>query len=285
MNTTSCGTHLDAGRDQVSNPLKSPHDGSAPRRSSRPPVAPADLRPSSRLRRAATAERQRIEGARARLIERQERVRGQLARLDAEIAGLDERDRLLAELSNATQHATALVGVDAASAAADKGGDRAAGSGGGQTRVGKVLRGRELREAAARILYRNHGVDREVHYRHWLDAVLQGGVEVVAKDPVAAFLTNVSRSPLIVRGDAPGTYRIDAAAAAALRRELAEAEAELAELVNVIAREPNPDESLREHRTRLLAAVRRLEGQVAEIDRVLAPPETDGSNGAGNPKP
>lgn len=245
-------------------------------------MAAADLRPSSRLRRAATAERQRIERARGRLIERQERLRQELARLDAETAALDERDRLLAELSNATQDATALIAAGAVGAAADNGGERAAGPGGGQARVGKVLRGRGLREAATRILYRNHGVDREVHYRHWLDEVLQGGVEVVAKDPVAAFLTNVSRSPLVVRGDAPGTYRIDAAAAAALRRQLAEAEAELADLVNVIAHEPNPDESLREHRTRLLAAVRRLEGQVAEVDRVLAAPKTDGSHGADN---
>jgi hypothetical protein len=101
--------------------------------------------------------------------------------------------------------------------------------------------------------------------------VLKAGIDIVGKDPVAAFLTNVSRSPVVVRGDQPGAYRIDTSVAAELRRELAEAEAELADVVAVIAQETNPGEHLREHRAQLAAAVRRLEGKVAEAECVLAP--------------
>ena len=133
-----------------------------------------------------------------------------------------------------------------------------------------MLKGRALRERAVAIPYARHGADRDVHYREWLDDVLGEGYDLAAKDPPAAFLTTVSRSPLVTRGAEPGTYRIDLEHARSLRRRRAEVEAELADLVGVMARDANPAASLREHRTRLTADLRRLERKTDEIDRVLA---------------
>jgi hypothetical protein len=232
-------------------------------------VAPSDLLPSSGLRRAATAERERIRRARERLAEREQQLRQALAVVEAEKVALDERDRLLVELTAAPEPPETVLtrAGDVHAPAAD--GD-AAPTDARQRPAGKVLRGRELREAATRVLFATYGPDRDVHYRAWLDEVLKAGIDIVGKDPVAAFLTNVSRSPIVARGDEPGAYRIDTGVAAELRSKLAEAEAELADVVAVIARESNPGEDLREHRARLAANVRRLEGQGAEADRVLA---------------
>jgi hypothetical protein len=247
-------------------------------------VAPSDLLPSSGLRRAATAERERIRRARERLAEREQQLHAELAAVRAEIRALDDRDRLLINLIAAPEEAplkamsrvrhAVTEDVDAAITAPGRtteGARSTATACGSAPSAGKVLRGRDLREAATRVLFLTRGPDREVHYREWLDEVLRAGIDVVGKDPVAAFLTNVSRSPIVVRGDEPGAYRIDSSVAAKLHRELAEAEAELADVVAVIAREPNVGTDLREHRARLSAAVRRLEGQVAEADRVMAP--------------
>jgi len=217
-------------------------------------MAPTDLMPSTGLRRAATAERHRIDRIRQRLEARQQRLRDQLEEVRAELAGLEERRQLLER----------VIGPSPAPATQPH-----AEPTGGTT----ILRGRELRERAAQILFARHGANAEIHYRRWLDDVLSEGYDIVAKDPPAAFLTTASRSPVVVRGAEPGTYRIDIDRAEATRRALSEAEAELADLAAVIAREPNPNSSLREHRTRLTAALRRLERDAAEIDRVLTVPD------------
>ena len=223
-----------------------------------------DLGPSSALRRAAMSEHGRIERVRARLEAREQRLLEQLAEVRAELVAVGERSRLLAE----------VLGPVASVPAAE---DDETGAG-----VGVVLRGSELRERAAQILFERYGAGRDVHYRQWLDDVLAAGCDVAAKDPPAAFLTTASRSPVVARGAEPGTYRIDPALADALRRELAEAEAELADLTAVIAREPNPGDELREHRTRLTASLRRLERAVAEAERVLGSPARAAA-GAGAP--
>ena len=213
------------------------------------PVTSTDLQPSSGLRRAAASERQRIDRFQARLEAREQRLQEQLKALRAEMSALDERRRLLDQLAAPASDAAATPGSTG--------------------RSGSVLRGRQLRERAAQILFARYGADYDVHYRRWLDDVLSAGYEVVAKDPPAAFLTTASRSPLVIRGTEPGTYRIDLTRAESLRRELSEAEAELADLASAIASDTNPSVDLREHRTRLTATTRRLERDVAEVDRVL----------------
>lgn len=216
----------------------------------------SELGPSASLRRAAGAERERIDRVRGKLVQRRERLRDELARIEAELGLLDERTQLLDRVAGADPGPAAAGGGPRVVAAAQQG----------------ALGGRELRETAARILLATFGVGREIHYRDWLDRVLAAGHDIAGRDPGASFLTNVSRSPVIARGEAPGTYRIDLDRIEALRAELAEKQAELSDLVGVIAREREPAAGarLRQHRTKLLAEIRRLENQVGEADRVLA---------------
>jgi hypothetical protein len=91
------------------------------------------------------------------------------------------------------------------------------------------LRGQTLRDAAIDVLARRHGLGEPIHYRQWFELLVSEGHRVGGKDPLALFLTQVTRSPVVERaaGD-PGVYRVDPASGAdrALRAH-AEAENEL----------------------------------------------------------
>jgi hypothetical protein len=219
-----------------------------------------ELQPSNGLRRAAGHERERIRRAQGRLAERRASLQEELARIEREIESLEQRATLLDQLTG--EEGALLVGAGA-SIAAGEGGPR-------------TLRGRPLREQAARLLYLRHGAGQLVHYRQWFDELLAEGWDISGKDPLASFLTNVTRAPLVERGEAPGTYQLDLSRADAYRQRLAEQQAELRDLMTLLSQEVNPAEHLREHRTRLLASVRHLEAAVAEIERVLAPEEDEG---------
>jgi hypothetical protein len=49
-----------------------------------------------------------------------------------------------------------------------------------------------------------------IHYRDWFELVQEDGVEIVGKDPLATFLTQITRSPVVVRVDEEqGVYALD----------------------------------------------------------------------------
>jgi DNA repair exonuclease SbcCD ATPase subunit len=80
---------------------------------------------------------------------------------------------------------------------------------------GEGLRGNKLREAAIGVLARRHGIGEPIHYRRWFELLLSEGVSVSGKDPLATFLTQVTRSPLVEREPgAAGVYRLDLQSAA-----------------------------------------------------------------------
>jgi hypothetical protein len=93
-----------------------------------------------------------------------------------------------------------------------------------------ALRGQRLREAAIEILASRRGVGEPIHYRDWFELVVAEGHRVEGKDPLATFLTQVTRSPVVRREeDRRGVYRIDIEAAGARAlRELDEARHQLA---------------------------------------------------------
>jgi hypothetical protein len=204
---------------------------------------------SRSLARAAAGDRKRIAAAKADLEDRRARTLAELSDLEAQILALAERAELLDR----------LIGPDIQAGAAAE-------------TLGEVLRGAAIRRVAVAHLYAEHGAGHPVHYRAWLASLQQRGYVVLGKVPAATFLTNLQRSPLLIRGPEPGTYLIDERMAARLRQQLAEQQAELRDLEGVIAAHDGvaPGE-LREHRTRLTSAVRRLERQVAESDAVLEP--------------
>lgn len=207
------------------------------------------MNPSASLIRAARAETERIERVLAELDQRRQALHAQLAALDDETAVLLERRELLGRLTGEGAETTV-----------------------GETRpLRRLVKGRDLRRVAGRVLWQSEGSG-EIQYRDWFERVLAGGYAVSGKDPAASFLTNVRDSPAVVRGSRPGFYRLDPARRAAVAQELAEAQAELRDVVDVLARattEPARRDALRDHRGRLSARVRRLEADLAELEAIF----------------
>lgn len=75
------------------------------------------------------------------------------------------------------------------------------------------LRGQRLREIAVELLRQKKGVGSVVHYRDWYELLLEAGLRVAGKDPLATFLTQIARAPGIesVRPRS-GLYRLLATA-------------------------------------------------------------------------
>jgi hypothetical protein len=140
------------------------------------------------------------------------------------------------------------------------------------------LRGQRLRQLAVETLARRHGLGQPIHYRDWYRLVTEeAGQEVEAKDPLATFLVQVTRSPVVAKVEAdPGVYLLDpdragAQAVDAVRR--AEAALRQAELDYAEARDGQTgdgDAASIEARRRLDSTRRKLEQvqrEMAEIAR------------------
>jgi hypothetical protein len=145
---------------------------------------------------------------RDRLARRRDAAARQLAALEEQLADVDERlaliDRLVPEAAN--------VHPLPARAATDG------------------LRGAAIRRAAIEVLRaRPEGAAAPIHYRAWFEAMRDSGRPVAGKDPLAVFLTQVSRSPLVVRTDEPGVYRLDLSVPGRLREQLAALQRQLAD--------------------------------------------------------
>jgi len=209
-----------------------------------------ELVPSKTLKRAAHAERERLARAMTRNNERQAKLKTEMEALESEYRLLQERDHLLQSVGGELA-ADSQAEVDA------------------EVPAHEILRGAQIREQAARLFYQHHGAGKALHYRVWFELLIESGVEISGKDPMATLLTNISRSPVVVRGAEAGTYAIDPEASDRLRKELGEFHAELVDLAGVIAREDEPAQRLLEHRAELLSSIQRHERLVAEADRVL----------------
>jgi hypothetical protein len=74
------------------------------------------------------------------------------------------------------------------------------------------LRGQRLREIAVDVLREKKGAGSVVHYREWYEFLLEAGLRVAGKDPLATFLTQIARAPGVesVRPRS-GLYRLRAA--------------------------------------------------------------------------
>lgn len=77
-------------------------------------------------------------------------------------------------------------------------------------RLDRQLRGRRLQEVAVEIL-RRRNEDDAIHYRDWFTLVRANGWEVVGRDPLNTFLTEVGRADGVERvGRRTGMYRVAA---------------------------------------------------------------------------
>src|SRR6185312_13468238 len=80
------------------------------------------------------------------------------------------------------------------------------------------LRGPAIREVAVRLLV-EAGLD-GLHYREWFALLKTHGHEVAGKDPLAVFLTQLTRSPVIRKSATPGRYERDRQAPQRLKRRI-----------------------------------------------------------------
>lgn len=140
---------------------------------------------SEDLRAAALAERAIVESRIGDLREQSRRLLGLAAAIDGHLAS---SIRLLSELDE-------MLGVAPQMS---------------MTHADEVLRGQRLREVAIQILKGHKG--KTVHYREWYDLVVLDGHRVSGQDPIATFLTEVSRAAEIEPvGRRSGLYRLRAA--------------------------------------------------------------------------
>lgn len=132
----------------------------------------------------------------------------------------------------------------------------------------QILQGHRLREEATRILLERRGLCVPIHYREWFDLLAEEGVTVAGKDPLATFLTQVTRSPVVVRVDeGQGVYELDPHGAYERAR---------GQLQEVLAEASTNGESEK----RLQAARRQLDAVLEARTLLLRPRLGNGGRGA-----
>jgi hypothetical protein len=212
---------------------------------------------SRRLQRAAAAERAKLERDRRRLLARQHELRDELDRLDDSVAQLDERLMLLERLAPAEageDRAPKPSIADPAPAAPER-------------PAGMPLRGTAIRETAVHVLAEHPEGGRPIHYRRWYELVRAAGFEIAGKDPLAVFLTQVSRSPVVAKTLDAGLYELDRDAPSRLQRGVASLQDELRRLTDGSATAGSRDR--RQRRDALLVELGREERQLEEALRAF----------------
>jgi hypothetical protein len=131
------------------------------------------------------------------------------------------------------------------------------------------LRGPAIRHAAVRVLLEHPDRPDALHYRDWFALLQEAGHAVAGKDPLAVFLTQLSRSPAITKGTQSGVYALDRGAPQRLRARLAELHDRLRRLTATTG--PTADlAGVRARRAQVSAEITRTEKELEEADAVLA---------------
>jgi hypothetical protein len=214
--------------------------------------------PSARLLRAAAAEREELGRHRERLLAAREEVREELARIDSSLYELDERARLLDRLVSPGAKRVPHGAQPPGTANHDDGPRSSAGR----------LRGPAIRRAAVATLLALPERPESMHYRDWYEALRAAGFEVAGKDPLAVFLTQISRSPVIRRSTQAGVYELDTAAAHRLRDRLDR----LHEDLRALAATPSAATDLaavRSRRAQIHAEIGQVEKALVEAEDLL----------------
>lgn len=221
--------------------------------------------PSSRLVRAAAADQAAFIRHRARLVEQREDLIRKLRGVDDALAAADERLGILGQIAG-----TPGPGVRAVSNGDQPAriSERDADAPGTISVSRDQLRGPAIREVAVRVLLAEPSQIEAIHYRRWYELVTDAGYAVVGKNPLAVFLTQVTRSPLVRKATEPGVYEIDRQARLRIQQRLEKLRLELRE-VSLDAPSPTDLGAVRAHRHELDIAISQQERALEEADRVL----------------
>lgn len=92
------------------------------------------------------------------------------------------------------------------------------------------LRGAQIRLIGVRLLAGSGNAHQPIHYTVWFELLQEAGYGIEARDPLATFLTQVSRSPVVVRTNDPGMYLLDYEAPLRLAEQLRSLHTELSRL-------------------------------------------------------
>ena len=203
--------------------------------------------PSARLVRAVDAERAELERQRVRLTSEASELREALARIEHGLVEIDERRGLLDRLAAPAEVPAVAAVTDAESAAS--------------------LRGPAIREHALRVLI-DDGRE-SLHYREWFELLGDEGYAIAGKDPLAVFLTQITRSPAVRRGARAGVYELDREASARLRTTIDRLQHELRELTTTTEMTAADLNAIRARRTQLTAEIGRAERRLEEVARMF----------------
>jgi hypothetical protein len=209
--------------------------------------------PSPRRVHAAAVERDELTGNRDRLLTACEEACGELARIDAWLRELGERVRLLDGLADPQNGASANP-------------TRSPGTG---DRAG-VLRGPAIRQRAVEVLLALPERPQAMHYRDWYEAVRAAGFEVAGKDPVAVFLTQISRSPVTRKSTQAGVYELDITAPQRLRDQLQRLHQDLRALIATPGLAADLA-AVRGRRAHIHSEIGRVERSLVEAEGLLGP--------------
>ena len=185
-------------------------------------------KPSKRFLRAAASEREGLLAHRQRLRSERERLLDEVQRVTDAMTALDERLYALAQVlgpraeKTEEAHTTGNVGANGA-AAAGTGAETPGGS-------ARVLHGPAIRENAVRVLLDQPEFVEALHYRRWYELLADAGFAIAGKDPLAVFLTQLTRSPVVRKASQAGVYELDRQAPLRLRQRFERLQAELREL-------------------------------------------------------
>jgi uncharacterized protein (UPF0335 family) len=198
-------------------------------------------RRASRLAATVAREIELLAERRERLRHRQDDLRERLRDLDDELSALDKRQHDLDR----------LLGDELAPTAASP---------------PRLLGGATLRRRAVAHLLAT-GQHHDIHYRTWYEQLAADGLLIRGANPAATFLTNITRSPLITRGERPGTYRLIPHAAQRIDTLLVKARHRLhATTVAGTDSSAQRPEQLRA----LINRLERLQREIAECRRIAA---------------
>jgi hypothetical protein len=222
-------------------------------------ATPEPLEHSRRLVKAAHAEQARLERDLRRETENVVRLRSSLAETEQRVEQIRQRLDLLAALTEGEESLAAEPSVDNVVAFPEAGVEPPSG----------YLRGQAIRRVAARLLIEQGVGDRPIHYAEWFSLLQEAGYGISARDPLATFLTQVGRSPVVTKGGTAGLYLLDLNAAERLRVQLEELNVELLALhrgQQTIAEIAD----VRSRRGELVAAISRVERALEEAIETLA---------------
>lgn len=225
--------------------------------------------PSRRLLRAASAEQADLVRHRERLTRERARLLDELRALDAALGATERRLDMLAQLVGSP----AALDPEPVAAVHPNGSTAVVDARDELSPKQPPLRGPAIREAAVRVLLAQPEQIEALHYRRWYELLTEAGYTVAGKDPLAVFLTQLSRSPLIRKASAPGVYELDRRAAVRLRQRLDRLQAELRE-VTVAAPGPVELGAVRARRHELDLAISQVERGLEEALRVLGRPSS-----------